>query len=567
VLGRSLRTRAVAGAALAALVALVATFFVHRGPSGNVLDPGTGPHALSSDPGVVLTHPSDPRVQGLYFKGQITGSGLFRAIGSGSDRVVAPSGDLVAVVGFAGSVDSNYLAGVLDNSGPRLSAALIVAGKGWPLDLSSWTTSASFMWAQAVPKGAPVILQVNDGGAITNYSVNYARLVGPVPAVSYRSSSSALVDAAPVASGTAPASVADPTDPSFDNPSASATLQIDGAQLSWYGPHSPGEHPEPGQAFLILRCSVYGPSDYGIQVTWPADRLQLLVPGQPPIGAGHVDHWWMGVGQDVYYWTVPAGLRHAQVRFEPASFGPDQTGGFNLDVTAPATVSLDFPASGPPPPNIDAQAAAHPPVPGGSDLVWLLRLALLVGFLVAGTLAFASERADLARPVRVFVMVEGEEGAKLVPTGERPQPDAPVVPDVPVDVVDLREPVAVATVPSGAEEDGPAPDLAEGPDGAALYLMRTGVGAVGRLGDLDERHLRVLVIIALAGGGDRPSTRSWSAASTARTSRSPAPRPSRTTSRTCAPCSRRALSPASTGRRATGSPTRCAWTWWSSTAS
>ncbi|HZT66046.1 MAG TPA: hypothetical protein VFA11_09690 [Acidimicrobiales bacterium] len=503
-LGRSLRTRAATGAALVALVVLVATFFVHPGPSGNLLDPGTGPHVLNADPGVVLTHPSDPRVQGLYFTGQITGSGLFSAIGSGSDRVVAPSGDLIAVVEFAGTLDSNALAAALDNSGPRLSAAMVVAGRSWPLDLSSWITSASFMWAQAVPKGAPVLFQLNDGGALTDYSVNYARLVAPVPAVSYRSSSSAVVDAAPVTSATAPASVADPTDPSFDNPSASATFQIDGAQLAWYGPHAPSEHPGPGQAFLLLRCRVYGPSDYGIQVTWPADRLQLLVPGHQPIGAGHVDNWWMGVAQDVYYWTVPADLRHAQVRFEPASFGPDQTGGWNLHMTAPATLSLDFPASGAPPPSIDAQAAAHPPVPGGSDLVWLLRFALLVGFLVAGTLAFASERADIARPVRVFVIVEGEEGAKLVPTGEPPQPEAPVVAEVPVDVVDLREPDAVVTAPTGAEEDGTAPDLAEGPDGAALYLMRTGVGAVGRLGDLDERHLRVLVIIALAGGGDRP---------------------------------------------------------------
>ena len=233
-LGRSLRTRAVAGAALAALVALVATFLVHR-PSGNVLDPGTGPHSLNSDPGVVLTHPSDPRVQGLYFTGQITGSGLFSAIGSGSDRVVAPSGDLIAVVGFAGSLDSNTLAGALDNSGPRLSAALIVAGKGWPLELSSWTTSASFMWAQAVPKGAPVVLQLNDGGALTNYSVNYARLVGPVPAVSYRSSGSAVVDAAPVTPGTASAVVADSPFGVSGNPSASGTFKIDAAQLSW--PH------------------------------------------------------------------------------------------------------------------------------------------------------------------------------------------------------------------------------------------------------------------------------------------------------------------------------------------
>ena len=254
----------------------------------------------------------------------------------------------------------------------------------------------------------------------------------------------------------------------------------------------------------MVQGDVTGPSDYGISVTWPSDRLQLLVPGHVPIAAGHVDNWWMGVGQDVYYWKVPAGLRYAQLRFEPTSFTADQAGGFGFDVTQAATVSLDFPESGAPPPSIDAAAAAHPPVPGQSNFVWLLRLALLVAFLVAGTLAFASERADLARPVRVFLMVEGEEGAKLVPTGEPQQPEVPVAPGVPVDVVDLREPAAVATTPTGADEDGPGPDLAEGPDGAALYLMRTGGGAVGRLGDLDERHLRVLVIIALAGGGDRP---------------------------------------------------------------
>ena len=498
-LGRSLRTRAAAGAALVALVVLVATFFVHPAPSGNVLDPGTGPHVLNADPGVVLTHPADDRIQGLYFTGRITGSGLYSAIGAGTDRAVAPSGYVIAVVGVALHVD---VTAYPLNQG--LSASMLVGTKRWPLDMASWTGDASFMWATAVPKGAPVLLELNDSGANLDYSVNYAKLVGPLPVASWRAPGTVFVDAAAgQANGTV--GIDDPYG-TYTDANAKATYTVKTAQLSWYGPRSTTEHPAAGDAYLILQPAVSaGPAQAEISPTWPPDRLDLVVPGRPPMASRYLEQSWLGGGFGLYYWEVPASLAYAQLRFEPASFN-DERDGVGISSSTPATLSLDFPEAGSPPPTVSADAAAHPPIPGGSNLVWLARLGLLAVFLTVGTLAVAWERADAVRPLRVLVMVEGEEGPKLVPA-EAAEP-AVMTPDpveeAPIEVVDLRAPGGgEIRFPQGDDEDR-APDLSEGGEHAALYLMRRKRAAVGRLGALDERHLRVLLIMALAGGGDVP---------------------------------------------------------------
>jgi hypothetical protein len=170
---------------------VVATWLGWATPAGAATTLSADSSVVLSDPGITLTVPHDGRIRGFDYSARVTGAGFAHSAGAGDQAVTAPAGDYLAV--FSVSVNDF----TSDQSAiPDFAAMAIVGVRRVPLDVSGLSSGGHATYAVAVPRGAPVSLELGGQGLAQDYSLSKLALDAPVPTVLYRDPDRPEVDIA-----------------------------------------------------------------------------------------------------------------------------------------------------------------------------------------------------------------------------------------------------------------------------------------------------------------------------------------------------------------------------------
>ena len=360
--------------------------------------------------------------------------------------------------------------------GPTLAAALRWDATSHPLPVSSLDdelqgasgSSASASYVASVPSDTHDIdLVLSEGSFSQSLDLWTLRRVPPVPAVLYRDPSHTTISA--TAPGPTTLALANPA----DGFTSTATLTLQSATLGFFAPSSTTLSPNPDQAVLSVVLDAEFPNDpndpagsghyLGATTPLPASLLTFSPTGASAVpatlsdagdttGKGNSDD---GLFDATYSFLVPATLSTGTLEVAAGPFSgaeftlyTAESGTTTLDISAPATLALSFPAPAaeaaqrtppwvgqPAPPTAVAPGSHGPEGSGGTHgfPVWAAIVILLVvaaGVLLvqrrrrSGHLAAAAPSVDASarapipapRPAAAVVPVAQDE--------EVPGPDA-----------------------------------------------------------------------------------------------------------------------------------------------
>ena len=382
---------------------------------------------------------------------------------------------------------------------PTIAAALRWDGSSHPLSVSSLDdelqsgggSSASASYVASVPNDThDVDLVLSQGSFSQSFDLWSLRRVPPSPAVLYRDPGQTTLSA------TAPG----PTTLSLSNPAdgftSTATLTLQSATLGFFAPSATTLAPSPDQAVLSVVLDAEFPDDpgdpagsghyLGATTPLPASLVTFTPAGASALaatlsdagdtaGKGNSDD---GLFDATYSFLVPATLSTGTLEVAAGSFtGAEFTlytaeaGTTSLDISAPATLALSFPAplpeaaqrtppwvGRPDPPTAVASSAPgsnESGVSGGSHgfPIWV---AIVIVLAVGAGVALVERRRRSGRLVAAAPSADGSAG--------EPTPGPPP---------------AAAAAPVAHDEEGLDPDAtsdAAAAGGAAVAVVRP-VGA------------------------------------------------------------------------------------------
>jgi hypothetical protein len=341
---------------------------------------------------------------------------------------------------------------------PSLSAALHWDGASHPLSLSSIlgeiqsgagtsnTPSGSASFMADVPNDThDVDLVLTEGTFSQSFDLWTLQRVPPTPNVLYRDPTQTTI----AGSATAPATL------SLSNPgdgfTSSATVSLQSAALGFAAPAGTTLSPNPDQAVLSVVLDGESPTDpndptssghyLGAEAPLPASMLSFTPSGSAAApatisdsggttGKGNADD---GLFDATYSFLVPATLTSGTLQVAAGTFtGAEYTlytaesGTTTLDVAAPASLALSFPAPAPavaqrtppwvgqPDPATQAAASGAPATqsssPSGGFPIWL---AILILVLVA-LCAVPFERRRRSRRLATATMPQGSAPPDLI---------------------------------------------------------------------------------------------------------------------------------------------------------
>jgi hypothetical protein len=457
-------------------------------------------------PGTLFTTPADGRLRGPDFAATVTGVAWpDRALLDGKSQVPTPGHRFVD---FNLTVSEDASAITPAGNDPAVTATVQWGTSSFALPLtqinteiangaaaSSWP-SGSAQYVGVVPNTAhDVNLVLSQGSFSQSFNLWTLQRNAPAPTVLYRDASR------PTLADSTPAS----TTLSLSNPSdgfsGTAQVSLQSVSLSDFGPSGPGNaQSSPDEAMLNVVLDGEFPDNpndptgsghyLGAQTPVPGSILTFTVPGHAPVaatlsdsgdtnGQGNNDD---GLFDATYSFVVPATVTSGTLTIGPGSFdGTEFTlftadnGNTNLDMTAPATLPMGFPAvpavvtqkrppwiGAPPPPTALAASPSALTAPatgaGGGFPIWLAVLLLIV---VAGTVV-VFQRRNRIRGLRWSFPWSGDRrspaASTTAPAETAPDPiDAVVVPVGPGGPID--GPSAAPAGTAAAETKIPAPSF------------------------------------------------------------------------------------------------------------
>ena len=402
---------------------------------------------------------------------------------------------------------------------PTLAAALRWDGSSHPLSVSSLDdelqggsgSSASASYTASVPNDThDVDLVVSQGTFSQSFDLWSLRRVPPSPAVLYRDPSQTTVSA------TAPG----PTTLSLSNPAdgftSAATLTLQSATLGFFAPSATTLGPNPDQAVLSVVLDAEFPDDpgdpagsghyLGATTPLPASLLTFNPSGASAVpaslsdagdtaGKGNSDD---GLFDATYSFLVPATLSTGTLEVAAGPFSgaeftlyTAESGTTTLDISAPATLALSFPAPAaeaaqrtppwvgqPDPPTAVAPGSHGPKGSGGTHgfPIWAAVVILLV--IAAGVLLV--QRRRRSGHLAAAAAPAPRPSAPVVPAAqerEAPRPDA--TSDATSDTGDALGGAAVATPGAVAAEEAPEAGAPIVADSAAESAQTKAVNFVG----------------------------------------------------------------------------------------
>ena len=453
-----------------------------------VLPPGQVVEATSQSGSSVGAVPADGRLRGPDFTAVVSRVAWPQSVDAPSAQYVA--GSAHRLVSFTLSVtqatdDSGTL-----NAPTGVSASLRVGDATQSIDLTridqaiaggasgtAETTGTDSFVASVPAREHDVDLVLTEAGFTQSFDLWTLQRLPPSPAVLYRDASSSTVTG----------SAASSFNVAFTNPadgfSSSDNAQVSSATLSWFAPGGSGTTPgSTSQAFLVVGLqSSYPDVPYGQPnsghffssfTPLPGNRLTFTPTGGTAVtgtssttafsstGAASDDD---GLFDSVYWFTVPASTTGGTltVTAGPAT-GTEYTGftgsgnAVPINVTAPSTVSLSFPAA---PAALPAQkkppwvGAALPATGlgaandsttrstgGGAFPIWLAVVVLVVvaGLVVAVQRVRRRQAPDAVVPTASLddaVTTDIPTETTVQATTDTPAPTAPIVRDNPGAVV------------------------------------------------------------------------------------------------------------------------------------
>jgi multidrug efflux pump subunit AcrA (membrane-fusion protein) len=377
---------------------------------------------------------------------------------------------------------------------PTLGAALHWDGTSHPLSLasilgeiqsgagSSNTASGSASYMADVPNDThDVDLVLTEGTLSQSFDLWALRRVPPSPTVLYRDPAQTTVAGSAAAPATL--SLSDPAD-GFTN---SATLTLQSATLGFSAPTGTTMSPSADQAVLSVVLDAEFPNDpndptgsghyLGSSAPLPASLLSFTPSGAGAMpatisdtgdtnGKGNSDD---GLFDATYSFLVPATLTSGTLQVASGPFSGEEftlftaeSGTTTLDVAAPATLTLSFPAPvaaaarRTPPwvgqPDPPTAAASGPPAtqsssPAGGFPIWLA--VVILALLALGAVLFERRRRS----------------RRLATATASPSPAPPVR---------LASAAPLAVVPESDEPREPEPDVvseSDDTDGPALNVI------------------------------------------------------------------------------------------------
>jgi hypothetical protein len=298
------------------------------------------------------------------------------------------------------------------------------AGSGWPSGTAPFTVVVSNTTHD-------VDLVVSDGSFSQSFDLWSLRRAPPVPVVLYRDPST------PTLSGTATA----PATLALSNPSdgfsSSASVTLQNAALGYFAPNGTASAPlSPNQGVLSVVLDGQFPNDpndpagsghyLGSQAPLPDSMLSFTPAGGTPVAATMSDAGdtaGKGTSDDglfdaTYSFVVPATLTTGTLNINTNTFtGTEftlftaESGNTTLDVTAPASLTLGFPAvptaavqktppwvGQPLPPTTTASASASTRDSSSGHGLPILVVVLVLLFLTAGVVLFQRSRRRRSFP-------------------------------------------------------------------------------------------------------------------------------------------------------------------------
>ena len=342
-----------------------------------VLPPGQVVEATSQSGSSVGAVPADGRLRGPAFTAVVSRVAWPQSVDAPSAQYVA--GSAHRLVSFTLSITQPTDDSGMLNAPTGVSASLRVGDATQSIDLTridqaiaggasgtAETTGTDSFVASVPAKEHDVALVLTESGFTQSFDLWTLQRLAPSPAVLYRDASSSTVTG----------SAASSFNVAFTNPadgfSSSDDAQVSSATLSWFAPGGSGTTPgSTSQAFLVVGLqSSYPDIPYGQPnsghffssfTPLPGNRLTFTPTGGTAVtgtssttafsstDAASDDD---GLFDSVYWFTVPASTTGGTltVTAGPAT-GTEYTGftgsgnAVPINVTAPATVSLSFPAA------------------------------------------------------------------------------------------------------------------------------------------------------------------------------------------------------------------------------
>ena len=416
---------------------------------------------------------------------------------------------------------------------PTLAAALRWDATSHPLSLSSIDdelgggtgSNASASYMATVPNDThDVDLMLSEGTFSQSFDLWSLRRVPPSPAVLYRDPNATNI------TGTAPG----PTSLSLSNPAdgftSTASVTLQSARLGFFAPSGTTLSPGPDQAVLSVVLDAEFPNDpndptgsghyLGVTTPVPASLLSFTPSGGTALpatlsdsgdtaGKGSSDD---GLFDATYSFVVPATVSTGTLEVAAGSFpGAEftlytaESGTTTLDVAAPATLALSFPApvaqatqttppwvGRPDPPTAAASSALGSHTSGGSSGLPALPISVAVVLLlvIAAAVVLVQRRR---RSDRLAAAAVSTDAASWSPD-PAPSPAAPLARDEEVvspdatSGADATVETIVATPSAVAAEETPEP--------APLTKAVNFVGTRDSVG-LSENSSRILEAILL----------------------------------------------------------------------
>ncbi|MHB1447047.1 MAG: hypothetical protein ACYCZV_15540 [Acidimicrobiales bacterium] len=465
---------------------------------------------LLSDPGVGLVAPHDGRIRVPGFAAKVLGAAFTYRAGPAGQTITAPAGDYLCV--FELEITAVNPDGTAGSSLSGLNVLATVGAERVVVNTSAMASGRGTQtYALAVPKKAPVGLELSVANFSQDYSLSRLALVPPAPEVLYRDTSNPEVDLA----------IQSDQNLAVASPDGSITgtvpLDLNSVTLSYLSPDL--DQPPPGgasQAYLSLGLS--SPYD-GVSATYQGGgvaldpittltpgELSLVLPGGAAVAAQHSgptakpqgDLTDSGLVEGTYYFVVPAGITSAQLMVNPKPNEMTATYGLESANLAMSIAKATFPVSFPAPVAMGAPGPALtiPTVPvavrlgGAGTALWLIVLLAVLAAAVALWAWRRRYRPAIGLPAYVAWSPDGPRTSadrtllfvryESRPQGER---DAEIAP-----------PAALT-----AADEGPAIALPPASPARRLTVRLLGpLGVEGLRGEPEPRLVQMLAVLALA---------------------------------------------------------------------
>lgn len=489
------------------------------------------PHAVVAAVSTSTAVPADGRLRGQDFAAQVTKVSWPDEVDVDSMSKLAPRGERYVTFSYTVAEDAQALQP--DGPDPDITAALRVGGRTSPIVLDTlngpsgagpegWTSGAGEDTVVVPDDSHAVDFVVSQGSFSQRFNLWTLRRAPPAPLVLYRD------PAGPSISATAPPS----TGLSLSNPSDgfvnTATLSVQSATLGYFGPAGTVIVPSsPQKSVLSVVLDAEAPNDpsdqttsghyLGAQAPLPGSMVTFTPAGGSPVtatlsdagntrGKGNSDD---GLFDGTYSFVVPSNVSSGTLEVHAGAFtGAEftlytaESGPTTLDVTAPATLALTFPALtspavqrtppwvGQPLPPTAAQASAGSNGSSGDFPLWL---AFLIPILVAAGVVLVQRQRRRLTPAEPAVPETTSADDLVSEPAFRPDPTVFVARQAAPTSVDADTFVGVSSDDASSEDDvtvnmlGPVEfhGLRAASDRRIVYEL------LAYLACHDHRHLRV----------------------------------------------------------------------------